>query len=91
MKKLLLGAAASIALAISAAPAFSQATGSDVVQVWGRLEEELADQIEEYGSRVETLTREQIQNGGFADVGQALQMQVPGLYRRSPRTARSTM
>lgn len=80
MKKLLLGAAASIAMAIGAAPAFSQQTSSDVVQVWGRLEEELADQLAEYGSRVETVTREQIENGVYVDTAQALQMQVPGLF-----------
>lgn len=81
MKKLLLGAVASIAIAAAAAPAIAQAgPDGDVVQVWGELEEELADQLAEYGSRVEVVTAEQIRNGGFADAGQALQMSVPGLY-----------
>ena len=43
------------------------------------LRENLATDLEEYGSRVEVVTAEQIQNGGFADASQALQMLVPGL------------
>src|SRR5262245_31746415 len=67
-------------MAIGAAPAFSQTTDSDVVQVWGKLEEGLADQLADYGSRVETVTRAQIENGVYVDTAQALQMQVPGLF-----------
>jgi vitamin B12 transporter len=78
LKTLLLGAAASITLAMAAAPATAQ-TG-DIVQVWGQLEEGLAAELDQYGSRVETITAEQIKNGGFVDAASALQMQVPGLY-----------
>ena len=79
MKTLLLGAAASIAIAIAAAPAYAQA-GGDVVQVWGQLEETLAQEIEKTGSKLEVVTAEAIKDGGYVDVGQALQMEVPGLF-----------
>lgn len=79
MKALLLGASASIAIAIGAAPALAQ-TDRDVVYVWGQLEETLAQEIEKTGSRLDVVTAEDIKNGGYVDVGQALQMQVPGLY-----------
>jgi vitamin B12 transporter len=85
LKNLLLGAVASVAVALAAAPAIAPtwaqvaAPPPDVVHVWGTLEENLADDLEDYGSRVEVITSEQIQNGGFTDASQALQMLVPGL------------
>lgn len=82
MKKLLCSAVAVMALALAAAPAMAQAgpDDRDTVQIWGQLEETLADELARYGSRVEVVTAEQIQNGGFNDVSQTLQMAVPGLY-----------
>src|SRR6185436_20427637 len=44
------------------------------------LEEELPQQVERAGSRIQTITSEQIENGGYDDVGQALQALVPGLF-----------
>jgi vitamin B12 transporter len=79
LKTLLLGAAASIAIAIGASPACAQA-GPDIVYVWGQLEETLAQEIEKTGSRLEVVSEDAIKNGGYVDAGQALQMQVPGLY-----------
>ncbi len=79
MKNVLFGAAASIAVAFAAAPAVAQER-SDIVQVWGQLEESLAQDLADYGSRVEIVTGEQIRNGGYNDAAQVLQMQVPGLY-----------
>lgn len=79
LKKLLLGAAASIAIAYGATPAFAQAE-RDVVQVMGQLEETLAQEIEKTGSRLEVVTSDDIRNGGYMDAGQALQMEVPGLF-----------
>lgn len=79
MKRLLLGAAASIAMALGAAPALAQ-DDRDTVHIWGQLEETLAEELESYGSRLDVVTEEQIKNGGYVDAGQALQMQVPGLY-----------
>ena len=49
-----------------------------------KLEEELPQEIERVGVRVQTLTSAQIENGGYDDVGQALQALVPGLFI-SPR------
>ena len=45
-----------------------------------KLEEELPQQIERTGSRVQTITSGDIDNGGYDDVGQALQALVPGLF-----------
>ncbi len=45
-----------------------------------RLEEELPQEIEKTGVRVQTITSAQIENGGYYDVSQALQSLVPGLF-----------
>ncbi|MGH9253180.1 MAG: beta-sandwich domain-containing protein, partial [Vicinamibacterales bacterium] len=45
-----------------------------------RLEEELPQQIERAGVRVQTITSAQLENGGYYDVAQALQSLVPGLF-----------
>jgi len=45
-----------------------------------KLEEELPQEVERAGSRIQTITSEQIENGGYDDVGQALQSLVPGLF-----------
>jgi vitamin B12 transporter len=52
----------------------------NIVVAAPKLEEELPQQIERLGSRVQTITGAQIENGGYDDVGQALQAMVPGLY-----------
>ena len=52
----------------------------NIVVAAPKLEEELPQQIERLGSRVQTITGAQIENGGYNDVGQALQAMVPGLY-----------
>ncbi|HTE41325.1 MAG TPA: TonB-dependent receptor, partial [Steroidobacteraceae bacterium] len=52
----------------------------DVLVLGSRLEESLPQVLSEYGNRLEVITAEQIQAGGFTDVSQALQMIVPGLY-----------
>ncbi|MGE3511014.1 MAG: TonB-dependent receptor [Vicinamibacterales bacterium] len=44
------------------------------------LEEGLPQEIERAGVRLQTITAAQIDNGGYYDVGQALQMLVPGLF-----------
>jgi vitamin B12 transporter len=49
-----------------------------------RLEEELPQQIEQTGVRVQTVSGAQIENGGYQDVAEALQSLVPGLFL-SPR------
>jgi outer membrane cobalamin receptor len=45
-----------------------------------KLEEDLPQLIERSGARLQTITSAQIQNGGYYDVGQALQALVPGLF-----------
>jgi vitamin B12 transporter len=45
-----------------------------------RLEEELPQLLESSGVRTKTITAVEIQNGGYYDVGQALQVLVPGLF-----------
>jgi outer membrane cobalamin receptor len=45
-----------------------------------KLEEELPQEIERAGSRVQTITSADIENGGYNDIGQVLQALVPGLY-----------
>lgn len=87
MKKKLGGAVASLALAtamaFAAPPASAQSTAAgntDTVQIWGQLEETLAEELSHYGSRVDVVTGEQIRNGGYVDASQALQNLVPGLY-----------
>jgi vitamin B12 transporter len=45
-----------------------------------KLEEELPQEIERVGVRVQTITSAQIENGGYDDVSQALQALVPGLF-----------
>ena len=51
-----------------------------VVVAAPRLEEELPQEIERTGVRVQTITSAQIENGGYYDVAQALQSLVPGLF-----------
>src|ERR1043166_1538788 len=45
-----------------------------------KLEEELPQEIQRSGARVQTITSAQIENGGYYDVAQALQALVPGLF-----------
>src|SRR5690349_17360643 len=44
------------------------------------LEEQLPQQLEEFGTHVDTITRDQIRNGSYADVAQSLQALAPGFY-----------
>jgi vitamin B12 transporter len=50
------------------------------VTVVGRLEEQLPQELEHYGSRVETINNEQLQRGGYNDISQTLQALIPGMY-----------
>ena len=52
----------------------------DQVTVTGRLEEDLPVDLAKYGTRVDTVSAEQIRNGGYLDVAQTLQSLTPGLY-----------
>ena len=52
----------------------------EVVVLGTHLEESLPIVLSDYGNRLEVVTAEQLQHGGFNDAAQALQMSVPGLY-----------
>jgi outer membrane cobalamin receptor len=69
-------------VAIAAVPGIASAQGAidEVVVVSKRLEESLPEQLAVSGSRVTTVTAEDIRKGGFNDLGQALQYSVPSLY-----------
>ena len=54
----------------------------EVIITSNRLEESLTQDLARYGNQVETITAQQIQQSGFIDVAQALQMLVPGLHIR---------
>jgi len=70
-----------LTLAAAAAPAFAQnETPEELFVVGQRLEETTPQQLAAFGNRLETLTADQLKLGGFDDLSQALQMQVPGLY-----------
>jgi vitamin B12 transporter len=57
-----------------------QAGVPEQVVITGRLEEDLPARLAELGTRVDTVTSVQIQNGGYLDAAQPLQNLVPGLY-----------
>ena len=52
----------------------------EVVVLGDRLEETIPLDLKQFGNRVEVITADDLQLGGFNDVAQSLQMQVPGLY-----------
>ncbi len=77
MKHLLTAAtAACIPLAISA-----QQSTPEVITVTGRqIEQTLPQQIAEYGTRLDMVSRQDIRNGAYVDVTQAVQALSPGLF-----------
>ena len=68
----------------AAPPALGQdaATGvqEEVIVLGARLEETIPLDLEQFGNRVEIITADDLQLGGFNDLAQSLQMRVPGLY-----------
>jgi outer membrane cobalamin receptor len=52
----------------------------EIVVEGQRLEETIPLDLSRYGNQVEIITAEQIQQGGFVDITQTLQMLVPGLH-----------
>ena len=77
-------AAASWLAAAALAEETREAEEPDFVEeviVWGdRVEETIPLDLRQFGNRVEVITAEELQRGGFNDVAQGLQMKVPGLY-----------
>jgi vitamin B12 transporter len=50
------------------------------VTIVGRLEETLPQELERFGTRVTTISGEQVEQGGYSDISQALQALAPGMY-----------
>src|SRR5690606_11452698 len=71
--------AAAVGVAVSA-PAFAQSAVEEVVVTGRRLEETIPQELERFGNRLETVDRAAIDLGGFNDLSQTLQMQVPAFY-----------
>jgi outer membrane cobalamin receptor len=69
---------------LAAAPGFAQGGSAslldEIVVTAKSLEENLPQQLSQYGTRVVVTTAAQIQNGGYIDVASALQALTPGLY-----------
>ncbi len=63
-------------------PAQAQSASSldEIVVSAKSLEEDLPQQLSQYGSHVDTILTAQIQNGGYIDVAGALEALAPGLY-----------
>ncbi len=80
-----LSSAVSMALATTGLLASGLASAADIEEVvvtGARMEESIPQDLARYGNQVEVITAEQIQQGGFLDVTQTLQMLVPGLNIR---------
>jgi vitamin B12 transporter len=69
---------------LAAAPGIAQGESAslldEIVVTAKSLEENLPQQLSQYGTRVVVTTAAQIQNGGYIDVASALQALTPGLY-----------
>ena len=82
--KFLLSSAAAFSMAVPAAlaqTAQSEAAQQEEIIVFGaRLEETIPLDLQKFGNRVKIITADDLKLGGFNDLGQSLQMKVPGLY-----------
>ncbi|MFP6829884.1 MAG: TonB-dependent receptor [Gammaproteobacteria bacterium] len=56
------------------------AADEEIVVLGARLEETIPLDLQQFGNRVEIITSDDLQLGGFNDLSQSLQMKVPGLY-----------
>ena len=79
-----IGLLAAIGFLAPTDPAISQDTGDaveeEIVVLGARLEETIPLDLEQFGNRVEIITADELELGGFNDLAQSLQMRVPGLY-----------
>ena len=68
----------------AAFPAFGQDSADgvqeEIIVLGDRLEETIPLDLQQFGNRVEIITADELQLGGFNDLAQSLQMRVPGLY-----------
>jgi outer membrane cobalamin receptor len=71
-----------VAMAGEAPTPVATLTAEDLNQVTivGTLEESLPQQLASVGSRVESISGEQVQKGGYYDIAQTLQALAPGMY-----------
>jgi vitamin B12 transporter len=73
--------AAACVMTLASTTALAQPPQPEEIVVIGRqLEQTLPQQLAEYGVRVDTLVRQDIVNGAYVDVAQALQSLAPGLF-----------
>jgi outer membrane cobalamin receptor len=65
-------------------PCFTQAQSASsleaIVVTAKSLEEDLPQQLSQYGTHLDTISAEEIKNGGYIDVASALEALAPGLY-----------
>jgi vitamin B12 transporter len=54
----------------------------EIIVLGQSIEDTIPSELAQYGNRVEVITADQLEKQGFVDVGQALQMLVPGLHLR---------
>ena len=80
-KRLRLAFAAVVAASVPAQSA-QAAEIEEIVILRNRLEETIPQDLARYGNRVEVITAERVEQGGFIDITQTLQMLVPGLHFR---------
>jgi len=71
---------AALLTALAGRPLAAQTPPLQEVVVTASLEEEIPQQLAQYGTHVDTVSAEQIKTGGYIDVAQALEDSVPGLY-----------
>jgi len=76
MRTLLFGAC-SVAALCAGLPAYAQI--GEVIIV-GYLEEEIPQELARYGTRVETVSAEEILNGGYVDITGVLEKEIPGMF-----------
>ncbi len=75
-----LGLASTLLAILAVVPESSAESEEEYVITAPRLERELPADIVQVGGRVVTITAEEIRNGGYVDVGHALQALAPGIY-----------
>ena len=78
MKRSLLGAF--VTATFTACSAVAQTADEELVVIGQRLEETIPQELERFGNRLEILDADAIDLGGFNDLSQTLQMQVPAFY-----------
>lgn len=72
--------AALLGAALAADASHAQSPEEEVLVIGQRLEETIPQELERFGNRLETVSRDDLDLGGFNDLSQTLQMQVPAFY-----------